>query len=391
MYEFRDASFRGVAFFVDSASMEGGRRVAEHEFPGLDVPYIEDLGSKAKSFSIEAFVIGEDYMDRRDELLNALDQNGPGLLIHPYRGELNVQVKTFSVRETKGEIGMATFSISFAQTESVVYTFSQADQSAGVIADIEAMEEAVGEFFEELYDSDIGSVVNQAVETIRASISLVQSTLDGVMGLAKVADRFMQQVGRIYLEASILAQTPRAIAQRFQSVLRMPAYLMPPKKGFDKYLQLYSILKKSFADKSYAANQTSAIERNNDRLFESMLTLTALGEAARAALYIPVTTTEDALAIRSKMVELCDQIMEDVESDSVFESVRKLKISLSRAIPQEGVALKSIALHEVKSPTNSLRLTYELYGSLDSEEDIIARNAIRDPSRIDSGTVRVVK
>ena len=43
----RPASFRGVAFEVESHSESGGRRVELHEYPLRDTPYAEDLGKKS--------------------------------------------------------------------------------------------------------------------------------------------------------------------------------------------------------------------------------------------------------------------------------------------------------------------------------------------------------
>ena len=40
---YRAASFRGVAFFVESADSTHGRRQAVHEHAQRDVPYTEDL------------------------------------------------------------------------------------------------------------------------------------------------------------------------------------------------------------------------------------------------------------------------------------------------------------------------------------------------------------
>ena len=48
----RPASFRGVAFEVESHSESGGRRIELHEYPLRDTPYAEDLGKKAGKWQI---------------------------------------------------------------------------------------------------------------------------------------------------------------------------------------------------------------------------------------------------------------------------------------------------------------------------------------------------
>jgi prophage DNA circulation protein len=62
------ASFRGVAFFYEDTSREGGRRLANHEFPLRDENYLEDLGLRAKVHRIRGYVLGDDYFSDRDAL-----------------------------------------------------------------------------------------------------------------------------------------------------------------------------------------------------------------------------------------------------------------------------------------------------------------------------------
>lgn len=85
----RPASFRGVPFQVDD---EGtfGRRVQVHEYPNRDKPYTEDLGRAARRFTINAYLVGDDFFEVRDRLIVAIDTPGPGTLVHPYYGEIAV-------------------------------------------------------------------------------------------------------------------------------------------------------------------------------------------------------------------------------------------------------------------------------------------------------------
>ena len=65
----RTASFRGVEFFVRGHSATGGRHGVTHEFAGRDLPYREDLGRMARGWTIRAYVLGDDYFEKRDALL----------------------------------------------------------------------------------------------------------------------------------------------------------------------------------------------------------------------------------------------------------------------------------------------------------------------------------
>jgi prophage DNA circulation protein len=86
--QLRPGSFRGAPFRIQGNDGEGGRRGALHEFPERDEPWFEDLGRAARRWTIEAIVIGENYLADLDALVAACEEKGPGTLVHPYRGTL---------------------------------------------------------------------------------------------------------------------------------------------------------------------------------------------------------------------------------------------------------------------------------------------------------------
>lgn len=109
------ASFRGVKFLYSSTRREGGRHKVNHEFPLRDANYLEDLGKRAKTHRIAAYVLGAGYMQTRDQLETALDQSGNAVLVHPYKGNLTVGVESYSVEESPEFGGSARFDIVFIE------------------------------------------------------------------------------------------------------------------------------------------------------------------------------------------------------------------------------------------------------------------------------------
>jgi prophage DNA circulation protein len=130
---FRDAwvpaSFRGAAFFVESNSRDSGRRIITHEFPKKDLPYSEDMGRKAKIFSIRAYCVtavktlagqnanlyNVDYRIVRDALIAALEAPGPGTLVLSTLPQENVVVSRYRLNEEERFGGYCTFDIEFAE------------------------------------------------------------------------------------------------------------------------------------------------------------------------------------------------------------------------------------------------------------------------------------
>ena len=112
--EYEIGSFRGATFRTAGHERSGGRRIAIHEFPSRDEPLVEDLGRKARQFSIECHVIGAEYRGAREALLTALEDEGPGLLIHPWHGRMMVVALDY----TSSESTVQDFSLSAAGDSS---------------------------------------------------------------------------------------------------------------------------------------------------------------------------------------------------------------------------------------------------------------------------------
>jgi prophage DNA circulation protein len=130
---FRDqwvpASFRNAPFFTEATSRDNGRRIITHEFPKKDIPYSEDMGRKAKSFTIRAYCItypmtldGDngslyniDYRIVRDALLTALEAPGPATLVLSTLPSENVVVNRYRLTEEERFGGYCTFDIEFAE------------------------------------------------------------------------------------------------------------------------------------------------------------------------------------------------------------------------------------------------------------------------------------
>ena len=116
------ASFRGAEFHIDVGGKASGRRTVSHEFPERDTPFTEDMGRRARRWSITGYIIGRldnpataNYITLRDALIAACEAYGPGSLVHPTLGATWVNCDTYSVSESRERGGMATFSMTFVE------------------------------------------------------------------------------------------------------------------------------------------------------------------------------------------------------------------------------------------------------------------------------------
>lgn len=129
----RPASYNGVEFHIEVESRNGGRRKALHEFPKKSIPYLEDMGRKARRFNVAAYLIGPDYESNRDALIAQLEGESNGQLIHPTYQDVDlVGVETYNVTERREQGGYCVFEITFTEAGQDVSGQIAADTQGAV-------------------------------------------------------------------------------------------------------------------------------------------------------------------------------------------------------------------------------------------------------------------
>lgn len=171
----RQASFRGAKFEVDDVEANGGRRLVKHEYPKRDEPYAEDMGRKAREYSVRAFIVqgrSHSYFDARKDLLKALEDYGPGTLIHPWHGEVKVCVDRYSMRESMEHGGLLEVSITFAEAGSLKQPAATADTAYGTNKAAASVRDALKKEFMAKFGPAAKELASVA-ETLQSGAALV--------------------------------------------------------------------------------------------------------------------------------------------------------------------------------------------------------------------------
>ena len=131
---YQPASFGGAGFHVETDSQAGGRRNALHEFPHRDTPWAEDMGRKARRWTVTAYVIGPDYTSARDALIGACEQEGPQTLVHPLLGQVQANCDDYVSTERRELGGYCVFELRFVEAGSQPGAVVTADTSSQSMA-----------------------------------------------------------------------------------------------------------------------------------------------------------------------------------------------------------------------------------------------------------------
>ena len=135
-------SYFGIPFGIESHKFTGGRRVQQHEYPGRDRPFAEDLGRRARGFTVEAWIVGDNYDINRTALIVALERGGTAPLVHPYVGVHLVKCERFEVSERSTEGRMCRVTMTLIEAGSSIFPLNAIDVGHA-LADF--VEGAIGE------------------------------------------------------------------------------------------------------------------------------------------------------------------------------------------------------------------------------------------------------
>lgn len=114
------ASWKGIPFLVRSEVLtEGGRRIVLHDYPNSSERFVEDLGQLPPKFSVTAFVTGEDYLDRAEQLERALQEEGQGRLSMPTLGSRNLFALPYRKDASQTEVGEIRFELEFVAGRAI--------------------------------------------------------------------------------------------------------------------------------------------------------------------------------------------------------------------------------------------------------------------------------
>ncbi len=400
--QIQQGSFRGAAFRTEGSERTGGRRVVSHEFPGRDMPVTEDLGARARTFSIDCHVVGADYLQQRDTLLDALEAAGPGLLVHPQYGRMMVVVFDYSCTESTGEGGIARFSITFGEAGQAVA--SPAKSAAGNEAEKTAdnvKAEAPKELEKKFSIEDAASFVEDAAEEIIKGMGMVSQLAAGLRGGVGPALRAFE-AGLSFLPANVssLLRDPLRLGMavvglvsavsalggggrrtRLQS-LEMLVDWQPPEMDFP------------------VRTPQRQLEMANRTALTHLFRVVAAAELVRTAAVIDYPSYEEAIGVRDATTARLDRLAlaaADRGDDAAAEAFDSLRRALARDVAVRGQTLARVYQLKLAASEPALVLAHRLYGGEAERRTgtpvtpearaaaIVARNRIAHPSFVPAG------
>jgi prophage DNA circulation protein len=416
----QQASWRGVPFAVLAGDGQFGRRVAVHEYPFRDKPWVEDLGRSARKINLVGFLItdsavygGGDAIAQTEQMIAAAETSGSGILIHPTLGSLTVSLVAPLAVLARWDNGVRYFELNFQFIESGDATFPASTANTGAATDVAAgaADSAAA--------SDFAAAVTPLLPlgglTIQQTLGAVGAWAGQITGLAADASSLMNLAsgltgpyGRFFnganagafadLPSTLLGSTTietlaiaaagarATVAAAVASESTLAGELgLPNASPADMATQAQAA---TAALASTAANPADAIRTLATLAAYSDGAATAIGSAlddlhhraavvamARAsALYQP-TSYNDAAAVRTLVAGALDTeitVAGDEGDDASFNALRALRVAVVQDLTARGATLAPMIEVDTPSPLPALALAQRLYRDGGRSDQLVA-------------------
>lgn len=300
----QDASLRGIAFKVDSDEATFGRRVQVHEYPNRDKPWAEDLGRATRRFSVQAYLIGDDFFEQRNRLIEAIEKPGSCTLVHPYYGEMTVVVDdAVRVSHSQNEGRMCRVSFSFVESGELSFPTAGLATGQKLSSSVSFLDDAISSAFGAFgMDSMPDFLQDGVLDEASGMFSNVTSAFQYVDSGISAASRLMQG------DLSVLLRPPSSgmsFVNRLQTMWRAGSRLngnasdlMTMIKGLTGVTVDSGLAPRGVWNTDSKTTQTQTTQRNH---VAQAVRTTAISEAAAAVINLPqpanrtVTRQQDPL------------------------------------------------------------------------------------------------
>lgn len=414
--DYRPGAFRGVPFHLKSSSATGGRRTVLNEYPLRDEPSTEDMGRRARQFSLTMTVIGQDYMAQ----IEALETAGPGTLMHPFRGELYVAViGDYSCEESTEQGGLARISATFVEAGATARPDNTVAQGFAANAAADSLQEdAQSEFLDQFAVSGwAGQVAEQAGSMLGGAIATVQNLTGDILsggGLMQGSNQFGTLLRRMTSSVQQLVLAPGNLAGSLLGMVRgISGGTSNPMQALTAQMALFGLGNQSRgssgSSSGYRTTAQQQITANRTAVYR-LIERAAVAEAVRLAVSKPSTATPTSAAVlastdaaaphrvagvtfdnRNQAVEIRDQLLDELDRQQLsaaperYRLLARLGAELATEMGRTSASLAPLTRITPPATLPALLLAHQLYGDASQAEQIVTRNHIAHPGFVPGG------
>lgn len=403
----RDASFRGVRFQVESNEAEFGRRQVMHTAALVDTPSLEDLGRAADVFTVEGYILGDDYDLQRDELIKAVrDTSGPGVLVHPNYGEKKVGASGFRIRHENQNGRICRFVVTFGEAGGETQPTEITDAPNVLAAQSTALSEVTEETFVDKFKAEgfpqyVRDAATSTLTTLgkylaepSAFIQSAYTETKGVFGVVTdtvdaatdVVSEYKQTVTDYLGDISQLLNEPGDLASTITGMISGIRSTFTTSGAGSILSGLISLFSHSSSDSSSTAATPSRQQvLDNQEAVVQIVKQQAVAELAVVAVTKNYDTINEAIDARDAVADVIDQEAEVTQSDNVYQVLTQIRADLVNALPASNQSPTRVVEYRPTATLPALVVAQTLYDDATRAETIVKRNMVRHPGFVTGG------
>lgn len=397
--------YRGVPLHIVETTSDVGRRVLEYLFPGVDAPAYDDFGLLPDLVDIEAIVVGDDYVEQAERLRSAFTTPGPGTLIHPWLGPMDVMLDTaaqigFSSRSLRVARISATFKRVVAAGAGSSWTGSGL---SGGAASLDAAASAL--------PAAVDARVISAVRT--SSVRRSARVLSGVMGSLSTPVGASTLAPLIRAALAAPAPDTPALYDTWAAAIMSPLGEMPvvaavaaahgaPALTAPSSRSLATI---AMSVSQALSGQAGASPSDADRALMVSAAAHGLAQFARQASRAEFVSRRDAMDLRDQAAASTEALIDSAaplmagvyqgEASAVVRAARSVLAAVVADIHEIIGRLPAVISFALSQPADAWQVALHVAGDTparieDAYRDIVERNDPRHPAAIDAAAIEVL-
>lgn len=411
--QLQPASFRGVPFEVEASGITVGRRTVVHEYPQRDRPYVEDMGRATRNITLQCFVVGSDYLEQAQALMHELEEPGPGTLIHPWLGEMEVTITSVSELLFDQGLGVASVTITATEAGDLEFPAVTADEDTEALEAADAVEKgAVDKFCEDFDLSTINDWVDSALEgSLLDALNFVSAgdlgkLFDYAEGVANLADKAM----------ALLSTDPKIFATRLAGALGLSrwATTVSAWRGVAKSLKnLCRHDKLKARTKAYAERKGEPMSDVTRQVMKSQAAIETLVRQLLIAQMVGVSTLvatsqdvsspdgeedmrtttrsyDEIVELRDELCQVLDDELLMEENDEMYQVLDEARTAIFDVLTHKADALQHVVIVKPDDVFPAVVLAYDYHDDADRDLEIARRNSVEHEGFCPASELRVL-
>ena len=397
--DLKEASLDGVEFQYEDVSGDIGADIAIHDVATSGRPVAEPISEGAELFTLNAWIVGDDYMVDRDRMIEVLRKPATHRFVHPTRGTFQValasRVKT-SERRTEQGMWRASFTLIVVEDQAFpIIRDGRTDvlDQVGVLnlalLDSYSRRFKLGAFVKKITGAiGLATAAMRAVEgKIQSAMNITESFGDAVTGFTSQADSLLRKPGDM---VNGMTSTALGIFGGITSFADgLPNSVQRSQSTFTQGLDLI------FAQERPEASSISTPE--NDLEFSNSVEwwltnrVSFLSAAASTTTDLVFTSSDEVFVFQDQFLDFFDQIAQDPDlDDQLYVEVRQLKAVIFGYLAQVAQQLPQITTYTTRKTLPSLVIAYTLYQDASRDLEVVARNNIKRPTFVSAQPLEVL-